>query len=139
MIDADTINEMLDEHWPDARVRCVSIDATSAVARLTPRPENLRPGGFISGPTQFAAADSALWFLVCGVTNAPEPMALTSELSIRFLRPAIGDTLQAEARLERAGRRTVVATVHVWTVDRDRPCATAQGTYFRSADHKPAP
>ena len=124
------INAMLDEHWPGARVRCVEVSARHAVARLTPKEESIRPGGFISGPTQFAVADSALWFLVAGALGRPEPMALTSELSIRFLRPAIGARLDARAELNRAGRGSVVATVVVWVDDqRDRPCAVAQGTY----------
>ncbi len=139
MISPDAINRMLTEHWPEARVRCAAVSATSARAILTPRPENIRPGGFISGPTQFAAADSALWFLVCGVSGAAVPMALTSELSIRFLRPALGAALHSEAVLERAGRRTVVATVRVWTDERERPCATAQGTYFRPENQAPPP
>ena len=57
-------------------------------------------------------------------------MALTSELSIRYLRPAVGETLWAMASLDKAGRRNVVGTVRVWTDDRsDKPTATAQGTY----------
>jgi acyl-coenzyme A thioesterase PaaI-like protein len=57
-------------------------------------------------------------------------MALTSELSIRFLRPAQGSILWARATLDVAGRRNVVGTVRVWCDERDdRPTATAQGTY----------
>jgi acyl-coenzyme A thioesterase PaaI-like protein len=57
-------------------------------------------------------------------------MALTSELSIRFLRPARGKVLWAKATLDVAGRRNVVGTVRVWCDDRiDKPTATAQGTY----------
>lgn len=132
MVDAERINAMIDEHWPASPIRCEQVDAETAVAVLRPRPSALRPGGFISGPVQFAVADSALWFLVSGVAGEPEPMALTSELSIRYLRPAIGELVRAKATLERAGRRTVVATVRVWTDDPGKPCATAQGTYFRA-------
>ena len=64
-----------------------------------------------------------------------EPMALTSELSIRFLRPAAGDVLWAACRSRRAGRRNVVGTVRLWTDDRvDKPTAVAQGTYALPAD-----
>ena len=126
----DDINAMLDEHWPGAGVRCVEVGPQHALARLTPHPASIRPGGFLSGPILFAAADSAFWFLVAGVQGRPEPMALTSELSIRFLRPAVGSTIYARAELERAGRSSVVATVTVWVEDqRSRPCAVAQGTY----------
>ena len=91
---------------------------------------NLRPGGFISGPTQFARVDAVLWYLTFGAIGRIEPMALTSELSIRFLRPAQGTVLWAKATLDVAGRRNVVGTVRVWCDDRvDKPTATAQGTY----------
>lgn len=58
-------------------------------------------------------------------------MALTSELSIRFLRPALGERLYARATLDKLGKRSVVGTVKIWTEGHeDRPCATAQGTYM---------
>ncbi|MDG1368040.1 MAG: PaaI family thioesterase, partial [Acidimicrobiales bacterium] len=59
-----------------------------------------------------------------------EPMALTSDLSIHFLRPAQGTTLWARADLDKAGRLMVVGTVKIWVDnDPDRLVATAQGTY----------
>jgi len=61
-------------------------------------------------------------------------MALTSELSIRFLRPAQGSMLWARATLDSAGRRNVVGTVRVWVDDReDRAVSVAQGTYVLPA------
>ena len=90
----------------------------------------LRPGGFISGPTQFAVADAALWYLAFGALGRIEPMALTSELSIRFLRPAQGSVVWARATLDSVSRRNVVGTVRVWVDDRDaKATSVAQGTY----------
>ena len=75
-----------------------------------------------------------LWYLVFGAIGRIEPMALTSELSIRYLRPAQGEVLWARAMLESAGRRNVVGTVRVWVDDReDKPVSTAQGTYVLPA------
>ena len=125
----EAINAMLSQMWPGVQVRCVEVGRDTALAAIEPRPEDIRPGGFISGPTQFSAADSALWFLVSGAIGRVEPMALTAELSIRFLRPATGARLLARATLERRGRTQVVATVRVWTEDEKRPCSVAQGTY----------
>ena len=110
----------------DVRVRLGDF----AIARREISDEELRPGAFVSGPSQFSLADAALWYLVFGATGRIEPMALTSELSIRFLRPAQGKVLWAKATLDVAGRRNVVGTIRVWCDDRsDRPTATAQGTY----------
>lgn len=113
---------------------CAEIGSTFAVARRDVAPDDLRPGEFVSGPTQFALADAALWYLVFGAIGQIEPMALTSELSIRFLRPAQGAVLFARADLDLAGRRNIVGTVHIWADERiDRPSATAQGTYVLPA------
>jgi len=129
MVTADALNSMIASLWPTAGVRCVAVSETDAVASMTPTAQDLRPGGFISGPMQFAMADTAFWFLVSGALGRVEPMALTSELSIRYLRPAVGETLYGRATLDRLGRTSVVATVRVWTTDEARPTAVAQGTY----------
>jgi uncharacterized protein (TIGR00369 family) len=124
------VNRMLAEQFPGSSNTCAEIGPTHAVARLDVAAASLRPGGFVSGPTQFGLADAALWFLVFGAIGRIEPMALTSELSIRYLRPAQASTLWASATLEAAGRRNVVGSVRVWCDDRaHKPSATAQGTY----------
>jgi acyl-coenzyme A thioesterase PaaI-like protein len=121
---------MIEELFPGSNNRCVELTRSSAVAEREISADELRPGAFVSGPSQFGLADAALWYLVFGATGRIEPMALTSELSIRFLRPAQGSILRARATLDVAGRRNVVGTVRVWCDDRDdRPTATAQGTY----------
>jgi acyl-coenzyme A thioesterase PaaI-like protein len=127
---AAEVNSMVEHLFPGSVNPCVELNTNSALARREITTEELRPGGFISGPTQFGIADSVLWYLVFGAIGRIEPMALTSELSIRFLRPAQGSILWARATLEVAGRRNVVGTVRLWCDDReDKPTATAQGTY----------
>jgi uncharacterized protein (TIGR00369 family) len=128
--DATTVNDMIRREFPGTNHFCHELGDGFAVARHEVTDGALRPGGFISGPTQFGIADAALWYLAFTAIGRIEPMALTSELSIRYLRPAIGRILWARASLEAAGRRSVVGSVHVWVDDRgDRPTATAQGTY----------
>ncbi len=129
MITPQSINEMLKERWPAARCVCLEVGPEHAIASLDPEPSDLRPGGHISGPTLFAVADAALWFLCSGASERLEPLALTSDLAIRFLRPANGNTVFARADLNKAGRRSVVGTVTIWTDAADAPSATAQGTY----------
>lgn len=73
---------------------------------------NLRPGGFISGPTQMAIADSAAYsaiFTKIGIT----PMAVTSNLNINFLRPCIGEAIVAEARIIKMGKSLAVIEVEI--------------------------
>ena len=133
MVTPQSINDMLKEQWPAARGVCTEVGPKHAVAALTPQAFQLRPGGYISGPTLFAAADAALWFLCFGAIGQVEPRALTSDLSIRFLRPADGQTIFARADLNKASRRSVIGTVTIWTDSPEEHCATAQGAYILPA------
>lgn len=126
----DAVNAMLVEQFPGTTNYCVELGDGWAVAGLDVNESNIRPGGFVSGPTQFGLIDSALWFVTFIALGRIEPMALTSELSIRFLRPAQGDRLLCRATIESVSRRSVVATAHVWADGRpDKITATGQGTY----------
>lgn len=134
------VNRMLEEQFPGTGNSCVAIESTMALARRDIDDTTLRPGGYVSGPTQFGLADAALWYLVFGAVGRIEPMALTSELAVRFLRPAQGSVLWARARLESSGRRTIVGSVRVWCDDsEDRPSAVAQGSYVLPGARSPEP
>lgn len=121
---------MVADLFPGSGTRCVEIGDDYALAAYDVEDHNIRPGGFVSGPTQFALADSALWYVTFAALDRVEPMALTSELSIRYLRPAAGSRLLCRARLEAVSRRSVVGTFHTW-VDGvpDKVTSTGQGTY----------
>jgi uncharacterized protein (TIGR00369 family) len=126
----DEVNEMVEQLFPGSANMCCELGNDFAIARRLVTDGEIRPGGFVSGPTQFALADAVLWYMVFGAMGRIEPMALTAELSIRFIRPAQGSILWAKATLESAGRRNVVGTVHLWCDDRqNKPTAIAQGTY----------
>jgi uncharacterized protein (TIGR00369 family) len=125
------VNAFLDANFPGTGNECVEIGARHAIGRFAVDPTRLRPGGYISGPTQFGLADAVLWYAVFGAVGI-EPMAVTSELSIRYLRPAIGTVLYARADLHIVAKRSVVGTISVWVDEnRDRLVSVAQGTYIR--------
>ena len=126
---------MRQDAFPGSGNECVEIGADHAVARYLATAADVRPGGYISGPTQFGLADAVLWYAVFAAIGRIEPMALTSELSIRYLRPSIGTTLWARGTIEAAGRRNIVGTVRIWTDDNEaRPSAVAQGTYVMPSE-----
>jgi acyl-coenzyme A thioesterase PaaI-like protein len=129
-VTVDAVNEMVHELFPGTRNYCIELGPDFAIAGYDTVDADIRPGGFISGPTQFGLIDCALWFLAFAALDRIEPMALTSELSIRFLRPAQGSSLRCRATLESVSRRSVVGTAHVWVDGRpEKITATAQGTY----------
>jgi uncharacterized protein (TIGR00369 family) len=87
-----------------------------------------RPGGYISGPTIMNLIDLSVWVAVftrAGIV----PMAVTWDLHVSFLRPAIGRDLIADAKLLKFGR-LAYATVDVYhDDDAERPVAHATVTY----------
>jgi uncharacterized protein (TIGR00369 family) len=113
----------------DGGYRCEEMGDGWAVARWTYDPASLRPGGYISGPTLFGLADLSFWFATFTVLG-PAPMAVTSELSISFLRPALGGDVLARAELLRVGKTRIYGDVRIW-VDgaADRLVAHATGSY----------
>lgn len=128
------INEFFAREFPSAYAgtnRCIESGPGFIVSRWTYDPAALRPGGFISGPTQFALADTALWFLTFTVLGLA-PMAVTSELYISFLRPAIGGDLVARAELLRAGKTAIKGTVRLWVDGApDKPVSHVIGSYMQ--------
>ncbi len=129
-VTAAQINRFLREVFGATSDPCEDAGDGWAVAKMAPDSSILRPGAIISGPTVFAVIDGALGY-ACWTKIGLEPMALTSELSIRYLRPARGTELHARAEIHHVGKRSVVGTVVAWTDDVLRPVATAQGTYVR--------
>ncbi len=89
----------------------------------------LRPGGYIAGPTLFTVADLCGWvmtFLDGGIT----PMAVTWDLHITFMRPAIGGDVIGVGRRIKRGRKLIYGdvTMHI-DGNPDKPVAHATVTY----------
>jgi uncharacterized protein (TIGR00369 family) len=129
-ITADTVNAFVNDCYPQLGSRCIEIGEKFSIAEYDLTGVARRPGGYISGPDQFRLADAALWFLVFAVIDRFEEMTVTSELSIRYLRPAVGEKLYARAGLEARSRRSVVGSVSLWCdSDEEKKVSVAQGTY----------
>jgi len=130
----EAINAFVAREFPAAYAsgyRSVDIGPGFAVSRWTYDPATLRPGGLISGPTQFSLADTALWCLTFTVLGLA-PMAVTSELTISFLRPATGGDLLARADLLRAGKSKITGTVRLWVDGApDKLVSHVVGSYMR--------
>jgi uncharacterized protein (TIGR00369 family) len=131
-VTAEQINDFLLREFPGTETMCEEVGDGWAIARFAVAESSLRPGGIVSGPTVFGVCDAALYH-ACFTRIGIVPMVLTSELSIRFLRPAMGTTVRARADLVKVGRRAIVGNVLAWTDDPARPVAVAQGTYVPPA------
>lgn len=127
------INAFVAEAFPSAAesgMECIEVGDGLAVARLEFDALGVRPGGIIPGPSVFALADAALWFAVFTKIGLA-PMAVTSDMTIHFLRPASRSVLLAKCSLTKVGKRLAHGEVRVWQEDEgpERLVAFASGAY----------
>jgi uncharacterized protein (TIGR00369 family) len=71
---------------------------------------SLRPGGTVSGPVMMALADFTMYIAVLSAIGWV-PLAVTTNLSINFLKKPGARDLIAEARLFKLGKRLAVGEV----------------------------
>ncbi len=134
-ITTEAVNAFVNDCYPQLGSRCIDIGEQFAIAEYDLSGVARRPGGYISGPDQFRLADGTLWFLAFAAVGRLEEMTVTSELSIRYLRPAVGEKLYARAELETKSRRSVIGSVSLWCDnDEERKVSVAQGTYSLPLD-----
>lgn len=132
MISPAEVNKLVESEFPAAYssgYRCIEMGERTALARWEHDPAVLRPGGYVSGLTLFGLADIALWFATFTVVGL-EPMAVTSDLAISFLRPAVGASVLGRAQLLRVGSTRVYGQIDMWLEgDEARLVAQAHGNY----------
>lgn len=130
-ITVEEFERLLNDTIPLTRVLGVRIDSIGrGTARVTlpGNPSWVRAGGTVNGPAIMALADTAIYAAVLSRIGL-EPMAVTSDLSVRFLRRPKPEDLFADATLIHLGRRTAVAEVRLHSGDPDGIVAHATGTY----------
>jgi uncharacterized protein (TIGR00369 family) len=99
-----------------------------ALVRQEYREDFIRLGGTISGPTMMALADFAMYVAVLAAIG-PVPLAVTTNLSINFLRKPGPADLLAEAKLMKLGKRLAVGEVAIWSAGDVELAAHATATY----------
>lgn len=130
---AAELSAYLDEVFPQVRGQAVveSVAPMTARMRIPVAEANLRPGGTVSGPTMFMAADVAFYVAVLAMIGR-EPLTVTTNLSINFLRKPGPHDLVAEARILKLGRSLAVGDATIFSDTPDLaggPVAHASVTY----------
>jgi uncharacterized protein (TIGR00369 family) len=114
--------------WDDAGVVIEAAGHRAARLRMDVGERALRPGGTVSGPTMFRLADTAIYVAVLA-SIGPRALAVTTNMSINFLRKPPLRALIAECRLLKLGKRLAVGDVTIYSEGDDEPVAQATGTY----------
>ena len=106
----------------------VELSPERTVFRLPYKSDFLRPGGTIGGPLLMALADLALYGAVMA-TLGPVVQAVTTNLTINFLRLPPPADIVANARLIKVGKRLAVGTVELFSGQDPDMVAHVSGTY----------
>ena len=121
----------LDEVFPQVSPMGLGIEAEDEqgmTIRLPVATDHLRPGGTVSGPTMMTLADAGMYMLLLSRIGRV-PLAVTTSLSINFLRkPGLTDLLARIAFLK-LGRRLAVGEVWIRSEGQADPVAHAVVTY----------
>ena len=126
----EEVRSFLAEVFPQMGSRSVLEETgpmTSRV-RIVVGERQLRPGGTVSGPTLFAAADFAFYAAVLAMIGR-EALTVTTNLSIDFMRAPKSRDVIAEARILKLGRRLAFGDVLLFSDGEPDPVARASVTY----------
>src|SRR5689334_13878941 len=132
-MDAAAIGNLLHEVFPQAfypgcGLAIERVDYGDIRVRRRFDDGHLRPGGTISGPTMMELADFAMYVAVFSAIG-PQPLAVTINLNINFLRKPARSDLIAEARLMKVGKRLAVGEVALYSDGVSEPVAHVTSTY----------
>lgn len=129
-MDAAQLQRFFEQEGLDGEgtMRVEALGPQSARLRLAASGHNLRPGGSISGASMMALSDLAIYAALLGEIGLV-PLAVTTSLTINFLRkPPLRDLL-AEARLLKVGRTLAFGEIVLFSEGDPRPVAHCTSTY----------
>jgi len=131
VITAALFNETLLSKVPIAvhlGIRAEQLDRGAARLIMPYSPQLARPVDTVSGPAMMTLADVAVWAAVLSMLG-PVEMAVTTSLTMNFLRKAGAVDMVAEAKVLKMGRRLAVAACELVAADTDELVAHATASY----------
>jgi uncharacterized protein (TIGR00369 family) len=123
--------ELVRTHMPITRMfpaELLLLEDGVARIRMPEHEVMRRAGGIVNGPMIMTLADMALYAAVLSRVGL-EAMAVTVDLSVRFLRPAPMGAIVADACLIRAGRRLAIGEITITSEVTGKAVAHATGSY----------
>jgi acyl-coenzyme A thioesterase PaaI-like protein len=128
------IADFLLTEFPQTKGTVEAVGGMAATVRHQVGVDELRPGGTVSGPVMMAVADLALYVAILGEIGIV-PLALTTSLSINFLRkPAADRDIIGVCKLMKVGRSLAVGEVALYSEGTEAPVAHVVGTYSMPRD-----
>ena len=131
-ITTEQFDQIMDERLPFGRMlglRLETITEEYVVMRAEVDQQHLRPGGTVAGPVMMGLADAAVYALILSRIG-PVELAVTTNLSINFLRKPQPADLLARASMLKLGKRLAIAEASIYSQTLDsEPVAHVTATY----------
>jgi uncharacterized protein (TIGR00369 family) len=125
----EEIIDFLVQQFPQNRCVIDAVGDGAAIVTHHVDHDHLRPGGTVSGPLLMTVADIAIYIAILG-TIGIVPLAVTTSLTINFLRKPIADkAIVGNCKLIKVGRSLIVGEVSLHSIGSDAMVAHAVGTY----------
>ena len=128
---AEAVSAYLDEvfpAWSSGGLSIRSIEPGRATIGLDAGEGHLRPGGTVNGPALFTLADFAAYAVILGHVGK-QALAVTTNLSINFLRKAPPGPVVGHCRLLKLGKRLAVTDCDIMAAGGGDLIAEAHATY----------
>jgi acyl-coenzyme A thioesterase PaaI-like protein len=115
--------------FPQNKSEIVEVGNRAATVIRKIGPDDLRPGGTVSGPVIMAVADAALYVAILGEIGIV-PLTVTTSITINFLRkPSATRNLVGVCKLLKLGKSLAIGEVAVYSEGMSDPVAHVVGTY----------
>lgn len=132
ILTAEDLTAFLAREFPQVSDDLVIEDIASMAARIRLKrsEKHLRPGGTISGPSMALLVDAGFYVAILAMIGE-KAMAVTTNLSLNFMRKPENIDLLCEVRILKLGRRLAVGDALLYSEggSADEPVAHATLTY----------
>lgn len=109
-------------------ISLIDVGYGTASVRQALRKHVLRPGNTVSGPAMMALVDVAMYVALLGAIGWV-PLAVTTNLTINFLRKPAATDVIAKATMLKLGKRLAVGEVAIFSEGSEDMVAHATCTY----------
>lgn len=129
MATREEVKAFITAEFPQTKCMIREVGNGGATVSHEVGPNELRPGGTVSGPVLMGVADVALYVALLGEIGIV-PLAVTTNLTINFLRrPSAAKSIIGVCRLIKVGKKLAVGEVELYSEGANEPVAHVVGTY----------
>lgn len=123
VLTAQEVSDYVHEVFSEANVYDWQVEDLSEgwiSVSLKTGPQDIRPGGTVSGPTMFALADITAYLLTLAHVGR-QALAVTTNLNINFINKPLPGTLYAKGEMIKLGKRLAVCEIRIYSHAPEHP------------------